>query len=351
VAQNDTTYSIDRKDKMMEMAPDQFKDFDEEAYLAANPDVLDAVVAGTMPSGLEHYLGWGRHEGRARPVVKPAPVERPAYRPLDAMPPEALRLRVSGVASVASFEQVGRSVSHDILDAMATHQIALAPDARVLDFGCGCGRVFRHFAPQCPGRIDGVDIDAEAIGWCQANLAAASTFHHSSEWPPLPFEDARFDLIYSVSVFTHLPETMQLAWLTELRRVAKPGAWLLLSVHAPNLMPTDVPEAADRMAEFGFAYVKGAVTDGLPDFYRTAFHAEAYIRREWGKLFQIDAVLTQGINRHQDLVVAHVPGTVTDDVRRASLGRSRMINATSRNERTTFDVLVNLRRLFRRTSG
>jgi SAM-dependent methyltransferase len=287
----------------MATALGQFRDFDEKKYLAANPDVRAAVAAGVMPSGLAHYRRFGRHEQR---VGSPAFGARPTYRPLTAMPPEALRLRVTGLADTASFEGVGRFICDDILDVMAAHQISLAPDSKALDFGCGCGRVLRHFAPQCPAIIDGVDIDAEAIEWCGVNLGNAAIFQKNSDWPPLPFEDARFEFIYSISVFTHLPETMQLAWLTELRRVAKHGAWLLLSVHRPELMPVDNPEAAKVMAEQGFCYLQQGITEGLPDFYRTAYHAESYIRREWGKLFEIVSVLRQGINDHQDLVVARV---------------------------------------------
>ena len=37
---------------------------DEEAYLAANPDVAEAVRQGRIPGALEHYLAYGRAEGR-----------------------------------------------------------------------------------------------------------------------------------------------------------------------------------------------------------------------------------------------------------------------------------------------
>jgi len=40
------------------------QDFDEEAYLEANPDVAQAVRNGTLPSGWEHFLRYGKHEGR-----------------------------------------------------------------------------------------------------------------------------------------------------------------------------------------------------------------------------------------------------------------------------------------------
>lgn len=290
----------------MQVPKDLFSGFDEQTYLKANSDIREAIAAGVVSSGLEHYRRWGRRERRQGAS---STVIQAAYQPLSAIAPDALRLRVTGSADLTSFEEAGRLICDDVLDAMAMYQIDLSKDSRVLDFGCGCGRVLRHFAPQCSTtQIDGADIDAEAIAWCQANFPAFVAFHQNTEWPPLPFEDARFDLIYSISVFTHLPEAMQLAWLAELSRIAKPDAWILLSVHASALMPADDPGAAEQMETLGFAYLRGETTDGLPDFYRTAYHANSYIHREWGKLLKIEAVLRKGVNNHQDLVVARAIG-------------------------------------------
>ena len=300
---------IGRRSRTLRQTRDIFSGFDEQAYLNANPDIRDAITAGTVPSGLEHYRRWGRHERRPGAA---AVALRAAYQPLDVVPPDALRLRVTNSPDRTSFEALGRIVCDDLLDAMAMFEVHLAAGSRVLDFGCGCGRVLRHLAPQCPGaRIEGVDIDSEAIAWCQANFPASLALHRNAEWPPLPFEDAWFDLIYSVSVFTHLPEAMQLAWLAELARVAKPGAWLLLTVHRPDLMPPGNADLTGQMEGTGFAYHLGETTDGLPDFYRTAWHSEAYIHQAWGKMFDVCAVLRGGINNHQDLVVARASGPVS----------------------------------------
>lgn len=289
---------------------DIFFSFDEQAYLNANPDIREAVTTGVVSSGLDHYRRWGRHERRQGASSL---AMRDAYQPLGTIPPDALRLRVTNLADRTSFEELGRMICDDLLDAMAMFEVDLVTGSRVLDFGCGCGRVLRHLAPQCPGtQIDGVDIDAEAVAWCQANLSAPLAFHQNGEWPPLPFGDGQFDLIYSVSVFTHLPEPMQLAWLAELARVAKPGAWLLLSTHAPGLMPSDNADAADQMEKSGFAYLLGDTTDGLPDFYRTSYHSEAYVRQIWGKAFGIEAVLRKGVNNHQDLVVGRTTGPMSE---------------------------------------
>jgi SAM-dependent methyltransferase len=49
--------------------------------------------------------------------------------------------------------------------------------------------------------------------------------------PPLPFaEDNSFDLVYAFSVFTHIPAEHQEAWLLEMKRILKPGGFLVCTV-------------------------------------------------------------------------------------------------------------------------
>src|SRR5438046_2874585 len=54
--------------------------------------------------------------------------------------------------------------------------------------------------------------------------------------PPLAFANATFDLAYALSVFTHLPEAMQHDWMDELRRVVRPGGYLLLTTHGERYL-------------------------------------------------------------------------------------------------------------------
>ena len=41
--------------------------------------------------------------------------------------------------------------------------------------------------------------------------------------PPLPYEDGSFDFLYSISIFTHLDEPLQLPWMQELTQSRPPG--------------------------------------------------------------------------------------------------------------------------------
>lgn len=47
-------------------------DFNEDEYLAANPDVAAAVRSGVCPSGADHYASYGIHENRPLSRIAPA---------------------------------------------------------------------------------------------------------------------------------------------------------------------------------------------------------------------------------------------------------------------------------------
>ena len=103
--------------------------------------------------------------------------------------------------------------------------------ARVLDFGCASGRMIRWLVDHTErGEVWGVDISGAHITWCQQNLSPPFRFATTTTFPHLPFEDNYFDLIYAASVFTHISDLAE-AWLMELRRIARPGGRLVLTVH------------------------------------------------------------------------------------------------------------------------
>jgi SAM-dependent methyltransferase len=105
------------------------------------------------------------------------------------------------------------------------HRANLPAAPRILDAGCGTGRNLMDF--QALGPADGVDLSREAIEFCQRR-----GLHGVREAPieDLPYEDGRFDLIFATDVIEHLPDDGRA--LTELRRVAAPGASLIITVPA-----------------------------------------------------------------------------------------------------------------------
>jgi SAM-dependent methyltransferase len=103
----------------------------------------------------------------------------------------------------------------------------------VLEFGCGSGRVIRHFRYIDGLRLAGTDANSKPIEWDRKNLPGID-FNHNALQPPLAYLDQSFDLIYALSVFTHIPLEWQRPWLDELRRLLRPGGYLLCTVHGDS---------------------------------------------------------------------------------------------------------------------
>ena len=176
---------------------------------------------------------------------------------------------------------------------------------RILDFGCGSGRVLRWFGDIADRTsLVGVDINSDAIDWCRRNVPFGK-FDEGPYWPPLDFPDKSFDLIYGISVFTHLDQEFETAWMMELRRLLRPGGVLLLSFHGADKALRGL--SADEYKTFGregFLYKRGsgASVAGLPEFYQIAFHSDRYIKRKWGRHFRIRGSIEHGPMYEQTLV-------------------------------------------------
>jgi len=279
--------------------------FDEQKYLELNPDVASAVIKGEFLSGLYHYLSYGYYENRDGGMIK---IDKKVQHLLDStkdisLPPSHLRTRVHS-EDISTYKSIGKAVAFDVHFAIESYGIDLAKDSRILDFGCGCGRVISWLIYLYEGScFYGTDIDKEAISWCQNNISEIGDFSVNENIPPFIYPDDYFSCIYSISVFTHLPEDMQFEWLKELHRVTKKNGLLMLSIHGEQLFPDSYHKLKKQFIENGFFYSIDQGTDGLPDFYQTTFHTEDYIKLKWSKFFKIVDIIKYGVANHQDLVI------------------------------------------------
>ena len=106
----------------------------------------------------------------------------------------------------------------------------------ILDFGCSSGRVLRHFYPQHREQgwhLFGVDIQARPVEWMRQNFPNEFCVYTGTVLPKLPFADNSLDVIYGISVFTHIKYLWDM-WLLELKRVLKPGGLLIQTFHSEN---------------------------------------------------------------------------------------------------------------------
>jgi SAM-dependent methyltransferase len=249
----------------------------------------------------------GFDDGPAPGIARPTDDEmRNLSSKTNSWPRPPGHLQVRQVASVwdDAFYREGRVLLNQIAAGFDDAGVDLYAARSVLDFGCGSCRVLSAFA-NVPGERElwGCDIDAEAIAWNQANLAGLAHFVANPALPPTTFAAGQFDAIYSVSVFTHLPEDMQFVWLNELRRILAPGGVLVASLHGGDYFRQAGEDIRHEVAERGFAYRTGALTEGLPDFYMVAYHSEAYVRARWTRYFDFVHLRERWIHGAHDIAV------------------------------------------------
>lgn len=122
----------------------------------------------------------------------------------------------------------GKDTAEWLINLLSKH-IEL-PKSKILDWGCGPARIIRHL-PELIGNshdLWGTDYNSKTINWCKTNIKDISFSQNDLE-PPLKFDNNFFDIIYGISIFTHLSENMHQSWINELLRILKPKGIILLS--------------------------------------------------------------------------------------------------------------------------
>ncbi|MEK6326345.1 MAG: class I SAM-dependent methyltransferase [Actinomycetota bacterium] len=203
------------------------------------------------------------------------------------MPPLPLANRVGSLAKaedpVAFYEQVGADTRKQILRMLpAGYELE---GRRLLDFGCGAGRTLRHFLGEASSaEIWGCDIDQEGIDWLERNLCPPLHAVRNEAAPGLPFEDGHFDVVWALSVFTHLADDAWAAWMLELHRVLAGDGILIATSIGPHHSERFAGERweEDRIGINALRHWASR-DEGGP----VVLHSTWWLRAHWGRAFEI----------------------------------------------------------------
>lgn len=151
---------------------------------------------------------------------------------------------------------------------------------KILDWGCGPARIVRHMPEilnfSC--EIYGTDYNETSIKWDKNNIENVNFFINQIT-PPLQFPDNFFNIIYGISIFTHLSEKLHFEWFNELVRVTQKGGILFLTTHGNAFKCKLLPSEQEKFSK-GEVVIKGNTKEGHRTF--GAFHPESFFRKVVG---------------------------------------------------------------------
>ncbi len=155
----------------------------------------------------------------------------------------------------------------------------LMPDegtGTILDWGCGPGRIVRHL----PGLMEGytfygTDYNPDYVQWCRTAIKGVH-FLQNDLHPPVALPDASCDLIYGISIFTHLSADSHIEWIRELYRLLKPGGVLLITVQGEKARGKLLP-AEQEVFDSGGLVIRSFEKEGNRMF--AAFQPEPFMKQ------------------------------------------------------------------------
>ena len=242
---------------------------------------------------------------RAR-LTSDEPAAAPDGLPL---PPAALRAQIGPRhAEAAFFLRSGEQHASLVRELLNEAGTSIEDVGALLDWGCGCGRVLRHWHDLPRTQVFGCDINPKMVQWCAANLRFARV-DVTELAPPLPYPDSTFDLIYAFSVFTHLAEDLQHEWMSECRRVLRPGGYLLISTMGDYYLGlqrlTDAERAAFANGDLVVLYEGSAGTSLC-----SAYHPPEYVRSNLAAEFDAVAFRPAADGGRHDIHFFRAPAAI-----------------------------------------
>jgi ubiquinone/menaquinone biosynthesis C-methylase UbiE len=244
------------------------------------------------------------------------------------LPPSRIMLPQFGTRDAETFHDGARWMVRTLKE-----KCGLRPDGRVLDVGCGAGRLAFGLLDYLgeEGGYDGLDVDAESISWAQDHVAARHPNFRflvadvrNRQYNPegglhaggyrFPYDDRSFDVAFLHSVFTHLlPEDLE-NYLREIGRVLQPGGWSHISYYLLNDESRELSAEGTGGPDFHHDFgVYRSISRETPEY--SVAYEEEYLRELYARCGHelVEPVHygtwcgREGLENYQDIIVARRP--------------------------------------------
>lgn len=225
-----------------------------------------------LPEALPHET---LHERLAQWVLNATPEQKALARLDLPMPPAGVHFVAGQFPIFYDFKN-----TDIVLDELEKAGVEIR--GRFFDFGCSSGRnlavLKRAYGDQLS--LYGADPAAPSIDWLNAHVSGVQAVV-SNQNPPLPFEDASFDIVIAKSIWTHFSPQAGRIWFDEIRRVMSPGGHFLFSTHGPHDIASrlvyDNPKPRyERFAGHEHWTRDGFLLDLVAKFDRNGYYFQPY---------------------------------------------------------------------------
>jgi len=207
------------------------------------------------------------------------------------LPPQHLAYDAYASPDWFYYKKTGLQIAQDIVELLLKYSYDIT-SIKILEWGCGPGRVIRHF-PKLLGpnaRVYGTDYNEETIDWAQENIDGVE-FMKNDLKPPLLFGNNTFDFVCALSVLTHLSEESCLQWIKEIERVLKNDGMLCFTTNSDIIAEILLSHEKKLYDTKGF-YCRRKIQEGKKMF--NAFHSRQYVRRTLIRDFELLQHTTSG---------------------------------------------------------
>lgn len=202
-----------------------------------------------------------------------------------------------------------------IINAALENNVNVNTETKILDFGCASGRVLRHFANQSNTESWGCDLNENHVIWCNKYLSKNTRVFQCTSLPHLQIEDSFFNIVFCLSVFSHI-DTFETSWLCEMRRILNHNGILYVTIHDESAWENMPREWGVGLALINHPDFQGKwLKEGFPgekfvsrwaagkSYSANVFYKIEYIKKTWSKFFNIVKIIPMGHNYQTVLIL------------------------------------------------